>query len=97
MAIAKHQKYFQDMLEIHKVLFDEFKIAHDAYLVDPVSAKTAFNEAGSKILPIIRQYERMLTSEMSGSTYGKFSNNLSDKFWETIRRTFPKIDFVGIK
>jgi len=84
-------------MEIHKTLFDEFRIAHDAFAADPENNKTQFNESGNKILPIIRQYERMLTSEMSGSQYGRFSNNLSDKFWETIRRTFPKIDFVGVK
>lgn len=95
--MAKHQKYFQDMLETHKELFEEFKTAHDAFVLDSDANKLKFNEAGSKILPIIRQYERMLTSEMSGSAYGKFSNNLSDKFWSTIRGAFPKIDFVGVK
>lgn len=85
------------MLEVHKQLFDEFQIAHENYLARPEQNKAQFNEAGAKVLPIIRQYERMLTSEMSGSAYGKFSNNLSDKFWETVRGKFSKIDFVGVK
>lgn len=97
MASPKHQKYFQDMIETHKALFDEFKAAHEAFVSDSENNKSQFNEVGNKILPIIRQYERMLTSEMSGSQYGRFSNNLSDKFWETIRRTYPKIDFIGVK
>ncbi len=97
MAMAKHQKYFQDMLETHKELFEEFRIAHQDYVSDSENNKQKFNEVGNKVLPIIRQYERMLTSEMSGSAYGKFSNNLSDKFWSTIRGAFPKIDFVGVK
>lgn len=97
MASPKHQKYFQDMLETHKELFEEFRIAHEDYVRDSENNKLKFNEVGNKVLPIIRQYERMLTSEMSGSAYGKFSNNLSDKFWSTIRGAFPKIDFVGVK
>lgn len=97
MASPKHQKYFQDMIETHKELFDEFRCVHDGYLRSPDQYKSQFNEVGAKVLPIIRQYEKMLTSEMSGSQYGRFSNNLSDKFWETIRRAFPKIDFIGVK
>lgn len=95
--MTKHQQYFQDMLESHKELFDRFKHLHDKYAADPKQWQQKFNEEGEKVLAIIRRYENLLCSHSESGKYGKFSSNLADKFWETVRKYLPKIDFVGLK
>lgn len=95
--MTKHQQYFQDMLENNKELFDEFRKIHDAYQHDSKTFQKEFNEKGEKILTVVRKYENMLCNHSEGGKYGKFSSNLSDKFWEAVRKYFPKIDFVGVE
>lgn len=93
---AKYQQYFQDMMEYHKELFDEFRTIHDQYAQEPHKYQKQFNEVGEKVLEIIRRYENMLCSQSEGGKYGKFSSNLSEKFWQPIRATFSKIDHIGL-
>ncbi len=95
--MTKHQQYIQDMLEEHKDLFGEFKTIHDKYLLEPEKWQKELNKKGEGVLQIIRRYENMLCSTSEGGKYGKFSSKLADKFWESVRSYFPKIDFVGIK
>lgn len=95
--MTKSQEYFQDMLEIHKILFSEFEAIHKKYVEDPDKYQDQFNEKGMEILTIIRKYENMLCSQSEGGKYSKFSSNLSETFWKIIRGKFPKIDFIGIK
>lgn len=94
--MTKHQQYFQDMLENHRELFDAFRKIHDQYDHETKHKQKEFNEAGENILAIIRRYENMLCNHSEGGKYGKFSSKLSDKFRESVRKTFPKIDFVGL-
>ncbi|MDO8657429.1 MAG: hypothetical protein Q7K55_01715 [Candidatus Levybacteria bacterium] len=94
--MTKHKQYFEDMLTYNKELFDEFKVIHDKYAIDPKTFKEEFNEKGQEAMDIIRRYENMLCGKSEGGKFSKFSGNLSDKFRELIREHFPKIDFVGI-
>lgn len=95
--MTKHQQYFQDMLENHKELFDNFKKIHGDYAKDAKKWQKEFNEEGEKVLAIIRRYENLLCAHSESGKYGKFSTNLADKFWEAVRKYLPKIDFVGLK
>lgn len=95
--MTKHQQYFQDMVESHKELFDKFGKIHSKYNAQPKQFQDEFNEKGQEVLQIIRRYENMLCSQSEGGKYGKFSANLSDKFWAVIRGAYPKIDFVGVR
>lgn len=94
--MTKHDQYFKDMMEFNKEILDEFKDIHDKYLLNPEKFKSEFNEKGQDVLNIIRKYENMLCGKTESGKYGKFSSNLSDKFWGLIRNKFPKIDFVGV-
>lgn len=85
------------MLEENKSFFDAFKVLHDNYKQDSSKYQQEFNKEGEKALEIIRRYEQSLLSKSTTSQYAKFSNNLSNKFWESVRGYFPKIDFVGTK
>ncbi len=84
------------MIEENKELFDNFRQVHDAYTLAPETNKDRFNKIGSEILDIIRHYERILCGKTESGQYGKFSGGLSQKFWDEIRKVYPKIDFVGI-
>lgn len=85
------------MLEYNEALFDSFKKVHDEYATDPSLAKEAFNTQGEKVLRVIRRYEDELCGKSEGGRYGKFSTNLSQKFWDEVRINFPKIDYIGAK
>lgn len=94
--MTKHQQYFQDMLESHKKLFDEFSHIHNEYVNDAQKWQPTFNEKGQEVLQIIRRYENMLCAKSESGKYSKFSSKLADKFWGMIRAKFSKIDFVGM-
>ncbi len=84
------------MLEAHKPLFDSFKTLHDKYAEDPKKWQKKLNEEGEEILFIIQRWDNNLCAKSEGGKYGKFSNNLSEKFWSEIRTLFPKIGYVGM-
>lgn len=95
--MSKYQKYVQGMIDEHKELFESFQKIHDAYVANPDEVKSQFNTQGAKVVEVIRQWERMLCQKSEASQYGKYSQNLSEKFWNAVRGQFPKIDFVGVK
>lgn len=95
--MTKSQQYFQDMLEYNKKAFETFKKVHEQYVNTPEKFQEEFNEKGEEVLRIIRKYENLLCSSSESSGFGKYSSNLADKFWELIRKAFPKIDFIGMK
>lgn len=94
--MQKYQQFFQLMHENNKDLFDNFKQVHDAFVLSPEVNKARFNLLGSEILDVIRDWERRLCGKTESGQYGKFSSGLAQKFWDLIRKTYPKIDFVGI-
>ncbi len=85
------------MSDKHQDLFTEFKDLHDKYAANPKAYQKLFNRQGAQVVDVIRQYERKLCGHSERGQYGKFSANLSDKFWSVIRTVFPKIDFVGVE
>lgn len=85
------------MTDENKELFDNFTAVHDAFILNPDANKARFNELGTEILDVIREYERILCGKTESGQYGKFSGNLSQKFWGEVRKVYPKIDFVGIQ
>ena len=92
--MSKYKKHFQEMLEYNESLFDSFRKIHDAYAADP-SMQKEFNTEGEKVLRVIRRYEDELCGRSEGGRYGKYSANLSEKFWSEVRIHFPKIDYIG--
>ncbi len=83
------------MVDDYEEFFTEFKVLHEKYVEDPDQYGDEFNETGQKVLRIIRRYENELCSRSENSGYGKFSENLSEKFWEMVRGYFPFIDSVA--
>lgn len=85
------------MVEENKEIFDTFKQIHDAYALNPEMNKAKFNRIGSEIMDIIRDYERRLCGHMSRGQYGKFAGGVSEKFMQEIKKSYPKIVFVGVE
>jgi gamma-glutamylcysteine synthetase len=94
---SKYKQFYRDMIKQNQELFDQFKIIHNKFVDDSEKHKKEFNEVGEKVMEIVRSFEQRLTSQMTGSGYGKFATNVSDKFRTEIKKDYPKIDFVGIK
>ena len=85
------------MVSENKELFTNFKDIHDNYALNPSEWQKLFNEYGKEVVEIIREYERRLCANMATGKYGSFSAKLSEKFWDEVRKVFPKIDFVGVQ
>lgn len=85
------------MHEENKELFENFKAVHDAYVLNPSVNQAKYNTIGSEVLDVVREYERKLCGNMNAGKYGAFSSNLSQKFWDEIRKVYRKIDFIGAK
>lgn len=94
--MSKYKQQVEEMLLRHKAMFDSFKIIHDKYAEDPKKWQKEFNEEGEDVLVMIQRWDNNLCSKSESGKYGKFSNNLSEKFWTEVRTIFPKIDFVGM-
>lgn len=94
--MSKYQKYYHLMLEQNSDVFARFKHLHDKYETDTVQYQKEFNELGRDVQDIIRDWEGRLCSHSENSGFGKFSTSLSDKFWDEIRKNFPKIDHIGL-
>lgn len=85
------------MLEYNHDLFVGFKKIHDQFVEDPSSVKEDFNLEGEKVLRVIRRYENQLCNKSESGKYGKYSENLSEKFWEEVRIHLPQIGKVGMQ
>lgn len=94
--MTKFKEYFENMLKVNKKLFDDFKLLHDQYALDPDTWQEEFNKKGEPILTIIRQWEDKLCNRSEGTGYANFSPKLAEKFQKEVKREFPQIDRVGL-
>lgn len=95
--MAKYKKQIEEMMEIHKDVFDAFKQLHDKYAEDPKKWQAEYNEKGKDVMILLQRWENNLCAKSESSKYGKFSDKLAEKFWGEIRAIFPKIHFVGLQ
>lgn len=85
------------MIDENKKLFEEFKIVHDQYKTDKRNFQKQFNAQGKVVVDIMREYEDRLCSGMERGVYGKYSNKVSEKFWQRVKKDFPLIELVGVE
>ncbi len=95
--MTKYKEMVDRMMNEQKELFDNFSDIHREYMLHPNQWQKLFNEYGGEVMDIIRDYDRKLCAQMGKGQYSKFTETLSEKFWQEVRKVFPKIDFVGIK
>jgi len=94
--MRQYQLMYQTMIDENKKAFDNFFKIHERYAADQKANQAEFTAVGREIQDIIHDYERRLCGKTEGGMYSKFSQNLSEKFWEIIRKDFPKIDYIGV-
>jgi len=96
--MTKYQEYFNKMMAENKSSFNAFRLIHDKYALardtDPLQEE--FNTEGEKILEIVREWENKLCSQSEKGGYGLFTGNLSEKFHDLVKKSFPMVDHIGI-
>lgn len=96
MMSAKYQQYFKRMLEVEKELFDNFRVLHDNYALNPEKYQKEFNKEGERALQVIAHWETKLCRQSEIGGYSFSTPKLAEKFREEIRQNFPEIDRIGI-
>jgi len=93
--MTKFREYFQRMIDSNKEAFAEFKMIHDEYALNQDINQEKYNEAGKKILVIIKEWESKLCHQQE-KTYSQYAGKLAEKFMDEVRKEFPMIDYIGI-
>lgn len=94
--MVKYKEYYNKMVSENKDIFDNFTKLHFEYSIDQDKYQEKFNEEGSEVLDIIRDYENRLCSNTERGMYNKYSGGLAEKFQNLIRSHFPLIDHIGL-
>ena len=94
--MTKYREYFERMITSEKEAFDAFTKLHMQYSMNQDELQEKFNEEGTKVVTIIRDWENKLCSTSDKAGYGGYTSNLSEKFWSEVRKSYPLIDYVGV-
>ena len=94
--MTKFKEFYERMIQNNKPLFDDFIKLHREYSIDQDGMQEKFNEEGAKVVSVIREWESKLCSTSERAGYGSYTSNLSEKFWEEVRKNFPLIDYIGV-
>lgn len=94
--MTKYREYFERMITSEKEKFDSFTKLHMRYSLEQEKMQDEFNREGAIIMTIIREWEGKLCSTSEKAGYGGYTTNLSEKFWQEIRKSYPLIDYVGV-
>lgn len=95
--MTKYKQVYLQMVEVNTELFTNFKTVHDKYQSDRKQWSAQFHELGKPVVEIIRDWEQRLCSSMERGKFAAYSNKVSEKFWDEIRKVYPLIDRVGVK
>ena len=94
--MTKYREYFERMVTNEKEVFDAFIKLHMKYSLDQDGLQEEFNKRGEKVLTIIREWEQKLCSQSEKAGFGNYTTNLSEKFMQEVRKSFPLIDHIGV-
>lgn len=97
MATPKYQVFYDLMIQQNRQLFEQFQSIHDAWVDGQASVQETFHVEGQKVLDVVRDWERRLCHGMEKGRYAAFSAQLSEKFWQQVKKTLPMIESVGLK
>ena len=88
---------YNQMIRDHKQQFTEFKEIHDLFKQDRQKYQHKFNELGKPIVELIQDYEQQLCGGMERGQFGKFSDQVAEKFWGRVKKDFSHIELVGVE
>jgi hypothetical protein len=94
--MVKYKEYVKKMIDENKEAFASFKILHDAYAKDMTNLQRKYNEEGTKIADLVREYDDRLCRNTERGAFNKFSGGLSEKFHAEVKKIFPYIEYIGL-
>lgn len=95
--MSKYKDYFNEMFGLHREQFQAFMLLCQDYMADRAAYSEEFNRQGKGVKDIVSEWDRRLCARMERGRNGVYSANVSDKFWDEVRKYFPCIDEVGVK
>jgi hypothetical protein len=97
MATPKFKEYFDKSFADNREQFQLFMLTCQDYLQDRQKYSEEFNRQGQPIKVILLEVEARLCGRMERGKNAVYSANLSEKYWDEVRKYFPCIDEVGVK
>ncbi len=95
--MTKFKQTYQEMVDKNQTLFTEFMTVHEGFLSDRKKWSSQFHEQGARVVAIIREYEQKLCASMERGNFAAFSNKVSEKFWNEVKKDYSRIEMVGVK
>lgn len=97
MATPKFREYFEKAFNENRQQFQLFMLTCQDYMGDRAKHSEEFNRQGKEVKRILDEVEARLCGRMERGKNAVYSANLSEKYWDEVRKYFPCIDEVGIK
>jgi hypothetical protein len=97
VATPKFKAYFDKAFADHREQFQLFMLTCQDYMSDRAKYSEEFNHQGKEVKAILDEAEARLCGRMERGRNAVYSANLSEKYWDEVRKYFPCIDEVGIK
>lgn len=97
MAKALYRQLYEQMVKENEELFSQFRMVHDAFVINPEVNKTRFNAVGAMVLKLMQQTENRLCRQTEKGGFGHYSANLAEKFRKLCKENFAKIEMVGVQ
>lgn len=95
--MPKFAQLYNTMVKDHQAVFNEFREIHELFKLDRNAHRAAFNTKGKEIMEILREYEDRLCQGMERGQFGVFSDKVSEKFWQRVKKDFSHIEMVGVE
>lgn len=95
--MTKYKAFYTQMEQTNAALFDAFQKIHDGYKSDRKKFSKDFHAVGTEILDIVRDWDRRLCAGMERGKNAVYSNKVSEKFWNEVKKRFSHIELVGVK
>ena len=94
--MTKYRQYVERMLTNHKELFESFKQIHDKYALSQEDNQEEFNQAGEKVMLVVKGWEDKLCRQSEKAGYSSYTTSLAEKFQGEVKKHFPLIDHIGL-
>ncbi len=95
--MTKHDRYYQLMSDQNSQLLAQFDLIHHQFQTQPSSqVAQQFHAIGRDVRDVVYAWERRLCAGMERGVHGQYSQSVSQKFWDLVRKRYPLIDQVGL-
>ena len=98
MSKPKYKQIFETIWNENKILFQKFLLLNNDYsdTKKRKSLEEKFQTIGKQVRDLLLEGEQDLCRQMEKSEHRFYSSNLSEKYWDEVRRYFKYIDQVGV-